>query len=77
LKIRQRRGIETKKKRVAKAYSLLYGGKFKTTSNEIAKTLLDRTTEVIFSSLELYETSDAVRALCEIYRNEIDKGKLL
>lgn len=51
-----------------------YGGKFKTTANEIAKTLPDGTKEVIFSPLEPYETPDAVRSLCEAYRNELDKG---
>lgn len=51
-----------------------YGGKFKTTPNEIAKTLPDGTKEVIFSPLEPYETPDAVASLCESYREEIDKG---
>lgn len=37
-----------------------YGGKFKTTANEIVKTLPDGTKEVIFSPLELYETPEAV-----------------
>ncbi len=51
-----------------------YGGKFKTTANEIAKTLPDGTKEVIFYPLEPYETPDAVMSLCEAYRNELDKG---
>ena len=51
-----------------------YGGKFKTTANEIAKTLPDGTKEVIFSPLEPYETPDAVMSLCEAYRSELDKG---
>ncbi|MDE7284110.1 MAG: Fic family protein [Lachnospiraceae bacterium] len=51
-----------------------YGGKFKTTANEIAKTLSDGTKEVIFSPLEPYETPDAVMSLCEAYRNELDRG---
>jgi Fic family protein len=51
-----------------------YGGKFKTTANEIAKTLPDGTREIIFSPLEPYETPNAVRSLCEAYRNELDKG---
>lgn len=51
-----------------------YGGKFKTTPNEIAKTLPDGTKEVIFSPLEPYETPDAVASLCESYQKEIDKG---
>lgn len=51
-----------------------YGGKFKTTPNEIAKTLPDGTKEIIFSPLEPYETPDAVASLCESYQKEIDKG---
>ena len=51
-----------------------YGGKFKTTANEIAKTLPDGTKEVIFSPLELYETPEAVASLCEAFKNELSKG---
>lgn len=51
-----------------------YGGKFKTTANEIAKTLPDGTKEVIFSPLEPYETPDAVASLCKAFRNELNKG---
>ena len=51
-----------------------YGGKFKTTANEIAKTLPDGTKEVIFSPLEPYETPDAVASLCEAYKNELNRG---
>lgn len=45
-----------------------YGGKFKTTANEIAKTLPDGTKEVIFSPLEPYETPEAVASLCEAFK---------
>lgn len=51
-----------------------YGGKFKTTANEIAKTLPAGTKEVIFSPLEPYETPDAVASLCKAFRNELNKG---
>ena len=45
-----------------------YGGRFKTTSNEIAKTLPDGTREIIFKPLEPYETPDAMGSICEQYR---------
>lgn len=51
-----------------------YAGKFKTTANEIAKTLPDGTKEVIFTPLEPYETPDAVASLCESFKNELNKG---
>jgi Fic family protein len=51
-----------------------YGGKFKTTDNEIAKTLTDGTKEVVFCPLEPYETPEAVLSLCDAYKNELDKG---
>lgn len=51
-----------------------YGGKFKTTSNEIAKTLADGTKEVLFTPLVPYETPDAVTSLCEAYRKALDEG---
>lgn len=59
---------------VLKHTAFSYGGKFKTTPNEITKTLPDGTKEVIFSPLEPYETPDAVASLCETYQKEIDKG---
>ncbi|MDO4556131.1 MAG: Fic family protein [Lachnospiraceae bacterium] len=49
-----------------------YGGRFKTTPNEIAKTLPDGTREVIFKPLEPYETPDAVASICEQYQKAID-----
>lgn len=49
-----------------------YGGKFKTTPNEIAKTLSDGTKEVIFTPLEPYETPDAVASLCDAYQKAIN-----
>lgn len=51
-----------------------YGGKFKTTANEITKTLADGTKEVIFTPLEPYETPDAVSSLCKSYQKALDEG---
>jgi Fic family protein len=51
--------------------SFSYGGKFKTTPNEIAKTFPDGTREVIFKPLEPYETPDAVAAICNQYQTAI------
>ena len=51
-----------------------YAGKFKSSANEIAKTLPDGTKEVIFTPLEPYETPDAVASLCETFRNELNRG---
>ncbi len=51
-----------------------YAGKFKTTANEIAKTLPNGTREVIFTPLEPYETPDAVASLCEAFKNELNRG---
>ena len=42
-----------------------YGGKFKTTVNEIAKTLPNGEKETIFTPLKPYETPAAVEELCE------------
>ncbi|MDD2980530.1 MAG: Fic family protein [Hespellia sp.] len=53
--------------------SLSYGGRFKTTPNEIAKTLPDGTRQVIFKPLEPYETPDAISNICEQYQRAIDK----
>ena len=51
-----------------------YGGKFKTSANEIAKTLPDGTREVLFTPLEPYETPDAIASLCEAYQKAMDEG---
>lgn len=50
-----------------------YGGKFKTTANEIAKTLPDGEREILFKPLEPYETPDAVRIACESYTRTLEK----
>ena len=49
-----------------------YAGRFKTTPNEIAKTLPDGTREIIFKPLEPYETPDAIERICEEYRKALD-----
>ena len=48
-----------------------YGGKFKTTANEIAKTLPNGEKETIFKPLEPYETPGAVEELCEQFSKAI------
>ena len=50
-----------------------YGGKFKNTPNEIAKTLPDGSRKVIFQPLEPYETPDAVANLCEEYKRAMEQ----
>ena len=51
-----------------------YGGVFKTTPNEIAKTFSDGNREIIFKPLDPYETPDAVERLCAEYQQAIEKG---
>ena len=48
-----------------------YGGKFKTTANEIAKTLPNGEKETIFTPLKPYETPGAVEELCEQFSKAI------
>jgi len=48
-----------------------YGGKFKSTPNEIDATLMDGTRQVIFVPLQPYETPMAVESLCEQYEKAI------
>lgn len=50
---------------------LSYGGKFKSTPNEIDATLPDGTRQVIFEPLQPYETPMAVESLCEQYEKAI------
>ena len=47
-----------------------YGGKFKTVSNEIAKTYSDGRKETLFKPLESFETPAAMEKLCD----ELDKA---
>ena len=47
--------------------TLTYGGKFKTTPNEITKTYSDGTKEILFKQLEPFEVPDAMKNLCEEY----------
>ena len=49
-----------------------YGGKFKTTPNEIDMMLENGEKIVLFRPLEPYETPDAVNEICEKYQNALD-----
>lgn len=58
-------------------YSFLptsFGGKFKTTSNEIAEIHSDGSVVVRFKPLESYETPNAVDSLCRAYNRIISSG---
>ena len=54
--------------------SFSYGGKFKTTANEIAKYYSDGRKEILFTPLEPIETPDAVERLCDEYNKAIGEG---
>jgi len=53
--------------------TLSYGGKFKTSQNEIDATLADGEKVVLFRPLEPHETPSAVEAICESYQRVLDK----
>lgn len=53
--------------------NLSYGGRFKTTPNEIDMTLPNGERQVLFRPLEPYETPGAVEALCSTYREALEK----
>lgn len=60
-----------------KLYSLLpmsFGGKFKTTANEIDEIRSDGSVIVRFKPLEPYETPEAVESLCTAYNKIISSG---
>ena len=57
--------------------TLSYGGKFKTTPNEIDMTLPSGEKVVLFKPLEPYETSDAIMAICESYQKVLDKETII
>ena len=62
-----------------KLYSLLpesFGGKFKTTANEIDELKSDGTVVVRFRPLEPYETPQAVDSLCNEYNRIISSGEV-
>ena len=62
-----------------KLYSLLptsFGGKFKTTSNEIDEIKADGSVVVRFRPLEPYETPAAVENLCNAYNKIISSGEV-
>ncbi|MGN0363240.1 MAG: Fic family protein [Bilifractor sp.] len=50
-----------------------YGGKFKTTANEIAKNYPDGKKETLFTPLEPYETPEAVEGLCSEFNKAVEK----
>lgn len=53
--------------------NLSYGGRFKTTPNEIDMTLPNGEREILFQPLEPYETPDAVEELCAAYKEALEK----
>lgn len=62
-----------------KLYSLLptsFGGKFKTTSNEIDEIRQDGTVVARFKPLEPYETPEAIENLCNAYNKIIASGEV-
>lgn len=52
--------------------NLSYGGKYKTTPNEIDMILASGERVVLFKPLEPYETPDAIDAICESYQKTLD-----
>jgi len=52
---------------------LSYGGKFKTTANEIVMVYPDGKKETLFVPVSPYETPEAMRILCESYDSAIKK----
>ena len=50
-----------------------YGGRFKTTSNEIDMILENGEKIVLFKPLEPYETPDAINSICENFQYAMDK----
>lgn len=50
-----------------------YGGRFKTTPNEIDMVLKTGEKVVLFKLLEPYETQPAIEAICEKYQEALDK----
>ena len=53
--------------------SYSYGGRFKTTPNEIDMVLENGEKVVLFKPLEPYETPDAINMICESYQAALDK----
>lgn len=56
--------------------SLSYGGRFKTTPNEIDAMLPNGEKKVLFRPVEPYETPDAVAMICESYQKTLEKEKI-
>lgn len=54
--------------------SMSYGGRFKTTQNEIDAILPNGEKKVLFQPLTPYETPEAIEAICESYQKTLEKG---
>ena len=50
-----------------------YGGKFKTTPNEIVQLSGNGEREVLFKPMEPYETPEAIEKICESYQRALDR----
>ena len=50
-----------------------YGGRFKTTPNEIARILENGGKSILFKPLGPYETPEAISLMCENYQSALDK----
>lgn len=53
--------------------TLLYGGVFKTTANEIDAVMPDGSKQVLFKPVEPYETAESINELCETFDIAIKK----
>ena len=51
---------------------LSYGGKYKTSPNEIDAVLLNGEKRILFKPLEPYETPDAIEQICSSYQQALD-----
>ena len=51
---------------------LSYGGKYKTSPNEIDAVLPNGEKRILFKPLELYETPDAIEQICSSYQQALD-----
>ncbi|MGI6680113.1 MAG: Fic family protein [Bdellovibrionota bacterium] len=58
-------------KNLYKYSSLEFAGKFKSTNNFLTETSKDGETKVIFTPLDPFETPNAVKSICENYKNAL------
>lgn len=56
--------------------SFSYGGRFKTTPNEIDMVLASGERVTLFKPLEPYETPDAIQNICDSFQRELSLGKV-